>query len=81
MNAPTFVTLHPHRWTPVPGTRLLVRWDGEEAVDVRVDGVVDLSPLVRPGKVLAWVGIAGRPGLGAWPLVPLPRRTTYRCGP
>jgi hypothetical protein len=78
MSLPTIVTLRPHRWTPIPGTRLHIRWDGDDEVRVHRAEFWDLSPLVRRGRVLAWARIADRPALGAWPIVPLTSRTTYR---
>lgn len=78
MSPPTMVTLRPHHWTPIPGTKLMIRWDGDSEVDVHRGQVWDLSPLVRADRVLAWARIADRPSLGAWPIVPLTWRTTYR---
>jgi hypothetical protein len=78
MSPLTTVTLRPHHWTRIPGTNLLVRWDGEYAVNVHRGEIWDLAPLVRAGQVLAWARIADRPSLGPWPLLPLASRTTYR---
>lgn len=78
MSLPAMVTLHPHHWTPIPGTNLLIRWDGDGEVRVHRGELWDLSPLVRPGPVLAWAQLADRPALGVWPIVPLARRAHYR---
>lgn len=74
-------TLWPHRWTPLPGTRVVVRWDGEREVAVaRTDGFWDLAPLAVRGRVLAWARLADRPELGVWPVVAIASRSTYRSG-
>jgi hypothetical protein len=69
----------PHQWTPLPGTNVMVRWDGEQEVTVRRAGEFwNLASLAVPGRVLAWVRVAERPELGAWPIGPVASRTTYR---
>lgn len=78
MDAPEMIKLIPHRWTPIPDTNLVVRWDGEQEVIVwRCGGFWNLAPLVRLGRVLAWARLADRPDLGSWPIMPLTRRNTY----
>jgi hypothetical protein len=73
------VRLVPGRWTPLPGTGVVVRWDGEREVVVQRKGEFwNLAPLVVPGYVLAWARLTGRPELGAWPIGPVASRTTYR---
>jgi hypothetical protein len=57
---------------------VLVWWDGDTQASVRRGEFWDLSPLVHPGRVLAWARIADRPRLGTWPIAPLTWRTTYR---
>lgn len=72
------VGLLPGRWTPLPGTGLLVWWDGEQEVTVpREGGFWNLARLAVPGRVLAWARLADRPELGAWPIMPVVSRATY----
>lgn len=72
------VRLLPDRWTPLPGTNVLVRWDGEREVIVRRSGEFwNLAPLIVPGHVLAWVRLADRPELGDWPVTAIASRSVY----
>lgn len=73
------VRLAQHQWTALPGTTVVVWWDGEQAITVARQGEFwSLAPLAVPGRVLAWARLADRPELGAWPIVPLGRRAVYR---
>jgi hypothetical protein len=49
--------------------------DGQEFPVYQWDGIWDLSPLARPGRVLAWVAFADQPEVTPSPLA---RRTSYR---
>lgn len=66
------IRLVPGEPTQIPGTRCEVRWDGEREITIyrRRNGLWDLSPLSRPGIVLAWQRLAEWPHLGWWPIVP-----------
>jgi hypothetical protein len=77
MSTPTLVTLRPGRWTPVPGTRCEVRWDGEREITVhRQDDAWDLSAIPSPpGYLLARVHGPGRPPSPPWPIEAAPLRT------
>lgn len=78
---PRMVRLRPGQPTRIPGTGCELWWDGDQAVTVyRRGGFWDLSPLTRPGRVLAWQRLADRPHLGWWPIMPLTCRNTYRVG-
>jgi hypothetical protein len=73
------VRLVPGRWTPLPGTGVAVRWDGDREITVRRAGEFwNLAPLVVPGRVLAWVRLAGHPELGDWPVVAIASGSLYR---
>jgi hypothetical protein len=73
------VRLVPSRWTPLPGTGVVVRWDGEREVMVRRAGEFwNLAPLALPGRVLAWVRLTGHPELGVWPVVAIASGVLYR---
>lgn len=65
----------------LPGTNVELRWDGEgEAALVRgTNGIWDLSPLARRGRVLLWQRLADRPHLGWWPLLPVAVPRIYRA--
>lgn len=79
MSSIRMMRLEPRRWTALPGTNVTVRWDGEHAIVVqRCGGIWNLASLARPGRVLAWARLISRPELGAWPIVSLSRRATYR---
>lgn len=72
------VRLMPGRWMPLPGTAVVVRWDGEQEITVaRVGGFWDLAPLALPGRVMAWARLAERPELGVWPVVVIGPGTIY----
>ena len=71
--------LVPGRWTPLPGTGVAVRWDGEQEITVaRAGGFWNLAPLAVPGRVLAWARLAERPELGVWPVVAIGSGAIYR---
>jgi hypothetical protein len=73
------VRLLPHRWTPLPGTGVVVWWDGEREVTVRRLGEFwNLAPLAVPGRVLAWARLIGHPELGVWPVVAIASGAIYR---
>jgi hypothetical protein len=73
------VRLVPHRWTALPGTGVLVRYDGEREVTVVRRGEFwNLAPLAAPGRVLAWARLADRPELGAWPILAVASGALYR---
>jgi len=73
------VRLIPGRWTPLPGTGVVVRWDGEQEITVaRAGGFWNLAALVMPGRVLAWARLAERPELGVWPVVAIGSGAIYR---
>jgi hypothetical protein len=81
MGFPTvrLVTLHPHQWTPLPETNVTVWLDDDPELTVyQWDGIWDLSPLTRSGRVLAWAAFADQPAVRPWPLLPPPRCTRYR---
>lgn len=72
------IRLVPHRWTPLPGTGVVVRWDGEREITVaRVGGFWNLAPLAVPGRMLAWARLADRPELGVWPVAAIASGTVY----
>lgn len=75
---PTIVTLRPRHWTPIPGTNLLVRWDGDAEVSVHSGEFWDVPPPVRPGRTQAWARIVDRPALGMWPIIPAEPGTAGR---
>jgi hypothetical protein len=57
---------------------VLVWWDGDQAVTVRRVGEFwNLAPLAVPGRVLAWVRLAGHPELGDWPVVAIASGAIY----
>jgi hypothetical protein len=75
MSTPTLARLVPGRWTPVPGTRCEVRWDGVEEISVhRREDALDLSAVPAPGYVLARIVRAGRAG-PPWPVLAPTLRT------
>jgi hypothetical protein len=79
VNETQMVRLLPQQWTPLSGTNVLVWWDGDREVTVRRVGEFwSLAPLAVPGRVLAWVRLAGRPELGVWPVVAIASRAIYR---
>lgn len=74
-----FARLRPGVPVRLAGTGVEVCWSGHgELVVYRRAGIWDLSPAVRPGRVLAWTRLVDRPQLGWWPLLPLATRTAYR---
>jgi hypothetical protein len=73
------VRLVPGRWTPLPGTGVVVHWDGDQEITVaRAGGFWNLAPLTVPGRVLAWARLAGRPELGMWPVIAIGSGAIYR---
>jgi hypothetical protein len=79
VNETQTVRLLPHRWTPLPDTGAAVWWDGGREVTVtRVGEFWNLAPLAVPGRVLAWVRLAGHPELGVWPIVEIASGAIYR---
>jgi hypothetical protein len=79
VNETQTVRLLPHRWTPLPGTNVVVWWDGDREVTVRRVGEFwNLAPLAVPGRVLAWVRLAGHPERGGWPVKAIASRAIYR---
>lgn len=52
--------------------------DDREIPVYQWDGIWDLSPLTRHGRVLAWAAFTDQPRVRPWPLLPPARRTGYR---
>lgn len=82
-SALTVMTLPAGRWTLLPATNVMVRWDGDHEIAVyQHGGIWDLPPLTaRRGVVWGWLALANHPELGPWPIMPLTasRRNLYHA--